>query len=140
MEQRRTQQFLKYALGKREKKTEQELSKELREKSYNPVEDPFLPRLKRKVGHLTGGHSQMTSTTSRRNNLSARVGVFDNHDSINSIKKEKYAMVKNPLRTKMSTITKGNSRSYLVGVSNTTGGNYAAGGPNNPERMLKDLK
>lgn len=50
MEQRRTYQFLKYALGKREKKTEAELNKELREKSYNPVEDQFLPRLKRKAG------------------------------------------------------------------------------------------
>jgi len=54
MEQRRTQLFLKYALGKREKRSEDELNKELKEKTYNPVEDPFLPRLKRKVGHLTG--------------------------------------------------------------------------------------
>lgn len=54
IEQRRTQQFLKYALGKRETKTEEELKQVLKEKSYNPADDPFLPRLKRKTGHQTG--------------------------------------------------------------------------------------
>lgn len=54
MEQRRTQQFLKYALGRREQKSESVLQKELKEKSYTPKDDPFMPRLKRKISHLVG--------------------------------------------------------------------------------------
>lgn len=60
LEQRRTAEFLKYALAKREKKSESQLQKELKEKSYNPNDDPFLPRLKRKTAHLTGRMTQMS--------------------------------------------------------------------------------
>ena len=39
MEQRRTNQFLKFALGKREEKSEEQLKRELKEKNYNPRTD-----------------------------------------------------------------------------------------------------
>ena len=135
MEQRRTQQFLKYALGKREQKTEEQLSKEIKEKSYNPTQDTFMPRLKRKIGHLTGEMSQMTSTT-RKGTFSARVSLYDNNGSINSIKKEKYTLVRNPLRTKVSTMSNVNaSKSLLSGLQ---GG--AMSQQNHPDQVLKDLK
>ena len=73
------------------------------------------------------------TATSRRNNLSARVSVYDNNDSINSIRREKYTLVKNPLRTKMSTMSGGgNSRSFF--------GQPASANLNDPEKILKDLK
>lgn len=50
-EQRRTTQFLKFALGKREQKTEEEIKFEMSQKSYNPAADPLMPRLFRKVSH-----------------------------------------------------------------------------------------
>jgi len=62
MEQRRTQQFLKYALGKREEKSENQLARDLKEKAYNPKADTFMPRLTRKIGHLTGD-SQMSKSS-----------------------------------------------------------------------------
>jgi hypothetical protein len=115
MEQRRTQQFLKYALGKREEKTESELQKDLKERAYNPKGDPFMPRLTRKIGHLTGENCQM-SQSARRNTFSAKVSLYDNNTSINTIKKEKYTLVKNPLRTKMSTMTNDNASKSLLGT------------------------
>lgn len=134
MEQRRTQQFLKYALGKREQKTEEQLKQDLKEKAYTPAKDQFLPRLQRKVGHLTGEMSQMTSTT-RRNNFSARVSLYDNNDSISSIKKEKYTLVRNPLRTKMSTMTSANASKTFVGSMNRNGASIG-----DPEQVLRELK
>lgn len=75
-----------------------------------------MPRLKRKIGHLTGEMSQMTSTT-RKGTFSARVSLYDNNGSINSIKKEKYTLVRNPLRTKVSTMSNVNaSKSLLSGL------------------------
>jgi len=133
MEQRRTQQFLKYALGKREERTETELQKNLREKAYNPVGDPFMPRLARKIGHLTG-LGQM-SQSARRNTFSAKVSLYDNNASINTIKKEKYTLVKNPLRTKMSTMTNDNASKSLLGA-----GSIHHQGSADPEQVLKDLK
>ncbi len=76
-----------------------------------------MPRLKRKIGHLTGEMSQMTSTTRGKGNFSARVSLYDNNASINSIKKEKYTLVRNPLRTKVSTMSNVNaSKSLLSGL------------------------
>jgi len=57
----------------------------------------------------------MTSTSQRKGTFSARVSVYDNNMSINSIKKEKYTLVKNPLRTKMSTMSNGNASKSLLG-------------------------
>ena len=74
------------------------------------------------------------TASSRRNTLSARVSVYDNNESIQSIRKEKYTLVKNPLRTKMSTLSSNgqNSRSFF--------GHPASANINDPEKMLKDLK
>ena len=93
-----------------------------------------MPRLTRKIGHLTGTTSQMGSTASRRNTFSARVSHYENNDSINQIGKEKYRMVKHPLRTKMSTMSGANNSKSLLG--NSMGPNANA----DPEQVLKDLK
>lgn len=94
-----------------------------------------MPRLTRKIGHLTGTTSQMGSTASRRNTFSAKVSHYENNESIGQIGREKYRMVKHPLRTKMSTMMgPGASKSILGGQSV---------GPNNgadPESILKELK
>lgn len=50
-EQRRTSLFLKFALGKREEKTESEIKTEMSQRAYNPLSDPLMPRLFRKVSH-----------------------------------------------------------------------------------------
>jgi len=42
---------LKFALGRREDKTEDEILKEMSQKSYNILKDPLMPRLFRKVSH-----------------------------------------------------------------------------------------
>jgi hypothetical protein len=47
-EQRKTSQFLKYALGKREVKTDEEIMQNLRMKVYQPYNDPLMPRIAKK--------------------------------------------------------------------------------------------
>ena len=93
-----------------------------------------MPRLTRKIGHLTGTTSQMGSTASRRNTFSARVSHYENNDSINNIGKEKYRMVKHPLRTKMSTMSGANASKSLLGNS------VGPGNGGDPEQILRDLK
>lgn len=123
---------MKYALGKREEKSEDQLTKDLKEKAYNPKADGFMPRLTRKIGHLTGEMSQMTST-SRQKNFSARVSHYENNDSITQIGREKYRFVKHPLRTKMSTLSGANASKSLIG-------GRSMGPDADPEQVLKDLK
>lgn len=60
-EQRRTAGFLKYALGKREDKTEKEVVDRLKKSKYDPRTDPLMPRLFRKVDA-----SKSTITTHKR--------------------------------------------------------------------------
>ena len=47
-EKRRTQNFLKYSLSKREEKTDEEIANGIRTSKYKPVDDPLMPRLFRK--------------------------------------------------------------------------------------------
>lgn len=47
-EQRRTSEFLRYALGKREKKSEEELKNQMKNSKYDPKKDPLMGRLFRK--------------------------------------------------------------------------------------------
>ena len=48
-EQRRTTNFLKFALGKREGKSEQELNRIITKNRYNERADPLMPKLFRKL-------------------------------------------------------------------------------------------
>ena len=93
-----------------------------------------MPRLTRKIGHLTGTASQMGSTASQRKTFSARVSHYENNDSIGTIGREKYRMVKHPLRTKMSTLSGVGASKSLLG--NSVGPNSGA----DPESILKELK
>ena len=96
-----------------------------------------MPRLQRKIGHLTGEMSQMSSS-SRKGTFSGRVSLYDNNASIGSIKKEKYTLVRNPLRTKMSTLSGANNQSKSIfGGGGSIG---PGGGANDPEQVLRDLK
>ena len=92
-----------------------------------------MPRLKRKVGHLTGEISQMSSS-SKRNTFSARVSHYENNDSIAAIGKEKYRMVKHPLRTKMSTISGATASKSLMA------GSIGNASVSDPEQVLRELK
>lgn len=75
---RRTQTFLRYALGKREKKSEGEIKQEMAKKKYNPKNDPLMPRLFRKndpskstILTMSRGRDQMsvfTNTSQYDNN------------------------------------------------------------------------
>lgn len=47
-EKRRTENFLKFALRKREDKTDEEIKQQMRNNSYDPKCDPLMPRLFRK--------------------------------------------------------------------------------------------
>ena len=47
-EQRRTENFLKYALGKREEKSEEQIKEIIKQSTYDPKSDPLMPRLFRK--------------------------------------------------------------------------------------------
>jgi hypothetical protein len=47
-EKRRTENFLKFALRKREDKTDEEIKQQMRNNSYDPKSDPLMPRLFRK--------------------------------------------------------------------------------------------
>lgn len=47
-EQRKTSQFLKFALGKRENKTEEEIKQMIKESNYQPNADPLMNRITRK--------------------------------------------------------------------------------------------
>jgi hypothetical protein len=94
-----------------------------------------MPRLARKIGHLTGEMSQM-SQSARRTTFSEKVSVYDNNSSINDIRKEKYTLVKNPLRTKMSTMSSAHASRSLLGG----GYIHQYGSTIDPEQVLKDLK
>lgn len=47
-EKRRTQNFLKYSLRKREEKTDEEIKDTMKNSAYDPKADPLMPRLFRK--------------------------------------------------------------------------------------------
>ena len=47
-EQRRTENFLRYALGKRETKTEDEIKSQISNSRYDPKNDPLMGRLFRR--------------------------------------------------------------------------------------------
>ena len=47
-EERKTSQFLKFALGKREIKTEEEIKQQIKTSGYNPGQDPLMGRIQRK--------------------------------------------------------------------------------------------
>lgn len=47
-EQRKTSSFLKFALGKRENKTDEELKQMMKQSNYQPNADPLMPRINRK--------------------------------------------------------------------------------------------
>jgi len=48
-EHRRTENFLKFALGKREEKSEDEIQDQMKKSRYDPKSDPLMARLFRKV-------------------------------------------------------------------------------------------
>lgn len=78
-EQRRTENFLKYALGKREEKTEDQIKKDIKQSSYDPKSDPLMPRLFRKFDPSKS--SIVSSYHARKQSmgqLSESVGKFDN--------------------------------------------------------------
>jgi len=89
---------LKFALGKREDKTENEINKERKEKPYNPMNDPMMPRLFRKIGHQTGKLTSRSNMTSASKSSAAdwenRVSTYDNLESVSKTgAKEKYTLV-----------------------------------------------
>lgn len=103
-EQRRTIAFLKFALGKREDKSEAEITAERRQKSYNPMNDPMMPRLFRKVSHQMGRSTARSTVTSASKHASkmgdsaenwkTQVSIYDNLDSISKIQTgDKYTLV-----------------------------------------------
>lgn len=74
-EQRRTQNFLKYALGKRECKNEAELKAQIKQGKYDPKNDPLMPRLFRKFDA-----SKSTIISSKRGRFSEKsFSQFDNN-------------------------------------------------------------
>ena len=77
-EQRRTENFLKYALGKREEKTEEQIKDNIKKSSYDPKSDPLMPRLFRK---FDPSKSSIISSKHRRKNsmqVSESVKKYDN--------------------------------------------------------------
>ena len=77
----------------------------------------------------------MTSSSRRTNSFTPKVSLYDNNASINSIKKEKYTLVRNPLRTKMSTMSNANASKSLLGAMSGGGVGF-----NDPTQVLRDLK
>ena len=61
-EQRKTREFLKYALGKREVKTDEEIMQNLKMKVYQPHNDPLMPRIAKKFQPHPSKSSQRGST------------------------------------------------------------------------------
>ena len=80
---------MKFALGKREEKTEQEIKREMSMKSYNPASDPLMPRLFRKVSHQTSVSQR--GAFSDKGSFSKEVSVYDNETSM--MGKEKHTLV-----------------------------------------------
>lgn len=81
-EQRRTSLFLKFALGKREEKSETEIKQEMSQRSYNPLCDPLMPRLFRKVSHQNSVSRTMVSSLHQYSMVSSKeVSIYDNSTS-----------------------------------------------------------
>ena len=83
--------------------------KDLKEKSYNPKNDPLMPRLFRKISHQNGerpfGSSHMSKGTRLPGvpNWTPKASHYDNNASLSHISKgEKYTLVNHPLRTKVN--------------------------------------
>jgi len=100
--------FLKFALGRREEKSETEIRTEMTQRSYNPLQDPLMPRLFRKVSHqsqsrtfqtMGGSGAQYSGVFSSKD--VANVSVYDNQTS--QMGRERYSLVQIPLRTKVTT-------------------------------------
>ena len=65
---------MKYALGKREEKTEDQIKKDIKKSSYDPKADPLMPRLFRKYDPKK---STVLSVKNRKNSMNS-IGKFDN--------------------------------------------------------------
>ena len=75
-EQRRTEGFLKYALGKRELKTEEQIKLQMSQSRYDPKSDPLMPRLFRKYDP---SKSSIMQSKKRNGMMSTRsVSQYDN--------------------------------------------------------------
>jgi hypothetical protein len=77
-EQRRTETFLKYALGKREEKTEEQIKKEIKQSSYDPKSDPLMPRLFRKFDPSKSSIISSKMNKKQSIAISESIGKFDN--------------------------------------------------------------
>lgn len=112
--------FLKFALGKREEKSELEIKSEMTQRSYNPLSDPLMPRLFRKVSHQNSQSRTFQTMGSSSQNAHysgvfsskdvANVSIYDNNTS--QMGRERYSLVQIPLRTKVTT-----GRPYQQGKS-----------------------
>jgi hypothetical protein len=74
---------LRFALGRREEKSEGEIRQEMQKRKYNPKADALMPRLFRKMQHQTT--SNIGSKFSNRNfsvNESKQISVYDNDTSV----------------------------------------------------------
>lgn len=64
-EQRRTELFLNYALGKRELKTEDELNQQIKDSAYKPANDPLMARASKRYNAGVAGGNRANTTDSR---------------------------------------------------------------------------
>jgi len=93
-EQRRTYSFLRYALGKREEKSAQQLKADMSMKSYQPRNDPMMPRLFKKYNpNMSQSLISQSSIASKK-----QLNKYDNEGS--QFNRERYTLVNHPLRTK----------------------------------------
>lgn len=112
-EQRKTGQFLKYALGKREVKSDVEIMHNLKTKAYQPYNDPLMPRIAKKYKQPNSilsaayytKHMQSNSTytkTSQRNSSGniGRVLSQDGHPG--KVQKNPYMLNTSPSPLKAS--------------------------------------
>lgn len=76
--------FLKFALGRREEKSESDIMSELHHKKYDPRADPLMSRLFRKANH------QMSTLERPSMNTPGSIFSTHNHDSISRMNKANY--------------------------------------------------
>jgi hypothetical protein len=135
-EQRRTYTFLRFALGKREEKSVEMLKHDMSTRSYNPKNDPLMPRLFKKYNPNASRSVISNHSTKVLGNSSAN-GVYDN--TMSAYNRERYTLVNHPLRTKVAPAQVLRTEAKSVGMHSLLKSQQQSN-MKHPEDMLNDMK
>lgn len=105
------------------------------QRSYNPKNDPLMPRLFKKYNPNTSRSVISNHSTKVLNSANAS-GVYDNQ--VSHYNRERYTLVNHPLRTKVAPAQLLRSEAKSVGMNSLLKSQQNS--MKHPEQMLDDMK